>query len=130
MRYLPIIIGVIVFIYGLIDCIRSEPSDVRSLPKPAWIVVILLLPFIGVLLWLFFGRPQYSEVSAAPAAQSKNVAPRRSLAPDDDPEFLRNIEIARSQKAEAERLRKLKEELDAREARLREDQPNDESSTG
>lgn len=129
MRYLPVIFGVVLFIYGMIDCIRSESADVRSLPKPVWIIVILILPFFGVLLWFFFGRPQYSSVSATPPASRQDTASRRTVAPDDDPAFLRTLEVERAQKAEADRLRKLKAELDAREARLREDHPNDESST-
>lgn len=132
MRYIPVIIGVVLFIYGLIDCIRSEPADVRSIPKPAWILVCLLLPLIGVILWFFFGRPRYAPETQARPAQSfpgsaYSARPKRYLAPDDDPAFLRDLEVSRAQKAEADRLRKLKAELDAREAKLREEHPNDET---
>lgn len=125
MRYLPVILGVVLIIYGLIDCIRSEPSDVRSIPKPAWILVILILPLIGVILWFLFGRPQYAPAASQGSARSGRA--QQYLAPDDDPTFLRNLEVNRAHKAEAERLRKLKEELDARDARdTREEHPNDE----
>jgi len=130
MRYIPVVFGVILFIYGLIDCLRSEPADVRSIPKPAWIIVIVLMPVIGVLLWFFLGRPRYSTSAPAapwtsgPRGQSPSGRPTQFTAPDDDPLFLRNLEVNRAQKAEAERLRKLKAELDAREARLRDGQPN------
>ncbi|MGO4383133.1 PLD nuclease N-terminal domain-containing protein [Specibacter sp. RAF43] len=136
MRYIPVIFVVVLFIYGLIDCLRSAPADVRSIPKPAWILVIILLPFIGVLLWFFLGRPQYAamagsgtsvRVGGSAPGPSYSPRPSRSTAPDDDPAFLRNLEVTRAQKAEAERLRKLKEELDAREARLRDQHPNDET---
>lgn len=128
MRYLPVIFGVVLFIYGIIDCIRSESADVRSIPKPAWIIVILILPFFGVLLWFFFGRPQYSATVSS--GQGQPAAPSRGyLAPDDDPVFLRNLEMERQQKAEAQRLAQLKADLEAREAKLREDHPNDESSS-
>lgn len=136
MRYIiPIALGVVVFVYGLIDCLRSEPRDVRSIPKPAWILVIVLLNVIGVCLWFLFGRPQYttanSPVQRSGGSQTGQRHPSsggygRSVAPDDDPEFLRNLEIKRAQKLEAERLRKLKADLDAREAKLREEHPNDE----
>jgi len=131
MRYLPVILLVVLFIYGLIDCLRSDRADVRSIPKPAWILVIILLPLIGVLLWFFLGRPQYATTprSGRPATGSAGTfvpRPGRVVAPDDDPAFLRDLEVTRRQKAEDERLRKLKAELDAREAKLREDHPNDE----
>ncbi len=134
MRYIPVIFGVVLFIYGLIDCIRSEPADVRSLPKAAWILVIVLLPLVGVLLWFFLGRPQYAAAvgtsggsGPAPRGQSPSGRPHQFVAPDDDPAFLRNLEVTRAHKAEAERLRKLKAELEAREAKLREQHPNDET---
>lgn len=140
MRYIPVIFGVVLFIYGLIDCIRSEPADVRSLPKAAWILVIVLLPLVGVLLWFFLGRPQYATATSgtdggsgpAPRGPSYPGRPKQFVAPDDDPAFLRNLEVTRAQKAEDERLRKLKAEFDAREAKqreakLREQHPNDET---
>ena len=37
------------------------------------------------------------------------------IAPDDDPDFLRNLELRRRKQAEADRLKKLKDELDAKE---------------
>ena len=133
MRYIiPVTLGVVLFVYGLIDCLRSEPSDVRSIPKTAWVLIIVLLNVIGVALWFMFGRPQYTDAASNPAQTLRGQAPGprgpsntvnygRSVAPDDNPEFLRNLEVNRAQKLEAERLRKLKAELDAREAKLRED---------
>ena len=144
MRYIiPVTLGVVLFVYGLIDCLRSEPSDVRSIPKPAWVLVIVLLNVIGVALWFLFGRPQYAPAGPGSAQRSGGQAPSqrggsasggysRSVAPDDNPEFLRNLEVDRAQRLEAERLRKLKADLDAREAKLRDDKlreqhPNDET---
>lgn len=139
MRYIiPVTLGVVLFVYGLIDCLRSEPGDVRSIPKPAWVLVIIFLNVIGVGLWFLFGRPQYTPAASgsnprynSPSNGQRNYptsgSQPRSTAPDDDPEFLRNLAVNRAQKLEAERLRKLKAELDAREAKLREQHPNDET---
>lgn len=126
MRYIiPVTIAVVLFVYGLIDCLRSEAKDVRSIPKPAWIAVIVLLNVIGVALWFLFGRPKYDT---APSQAGRTSLPaRRPVAPDDDPDFLRNLQSEREQRLEAERLRKLQVDLDAREAKLREEHPNDET---
>lgn len=125
MRYIPVIFGVVLFIYGLIDCLRSEPADIRSIPKPAWILVIVLLPIIGVVLWFFFGRPQYAaagtNTAASPRGPSASGRPNQFVAPDDDPAFLRDLDVHRAQKAEADRMRKLKADHDAAEAKLREE---------
>lgn len=145
MRYIPVIFVVVLFIYGLIDCLRSDASDVRSIPKAAWILVILLLPVIGVLLWFFLGRPQYAQPEGNAGARPNfggfgpiggpsqyPSRPARSTAPDDDPAFLRNLERTRRLKAEEDRLRKLKDELDARdetrEDKSRDQHPNDENN--
>ena len=64
-----------VIIYSLIECAQTEKYKVRSIPKGAWILVILLLPVIGAVLWLFFGRPKKEE----PGNQ-----PQRGRGPDDD----------------------------------------------
>ena len=45
---------------ALVDIIRREDSQVRFLPKMAWIVIVILLPLIGSLLWFAIGR-EYSE---------------------------------------------------------------------
>ena len=121
-RYLPVIIFMVLFIYGLIDCLRSDANQVRSIPKAAWVLIIILLPVVGVLLWLFLGRPR-----SLPEPTGHTRAP---LAPDDDPDFLRKLELSRRHKAEDERLRKLKAELEAREARLREQQGDDGQQQG
>lgn len=62
-----------VIIYSLIECAQTEKYKVRSIPKGAWILLILLLPIIGAVLWLFFGRPK-SGPDHSTAARSR---PRR-----------------------------------------------------
>ena len=39
-----------VIIYSLIECAQTKKYKVRSLPKGAWILLILLLPVIGAVL--------------------------------------------------------------------------------
>ncbi|MFB9234174.1 PLD nuclease N-terminal domain-containing protein [Plantactinospora siamensis] len=69
---------------ALISCLSVESTrDVRALPRPAWLVVILLLPIAGAVAWFLAGRP-------APA-RGPGGSLRRAAAPDDDPEFLRSL---------------------------------------
>ncbi len=105
------IVLLVVFVYGLIDLIRTDARLARGISKPAWIVVQVVLPVLGAVLWFLIGRPRGG---AAPAASSY----RHPTAPDDDPEFLRNLELRRRNQAEADRLKKLKDELDAKEREL------------
>jgi hypothetical protein len=100
----------VVFVYGLVDVIRTDSRLTKGISKPAWIVVQIVLPVIGAILWFLIGRPR--GTGPAPSRSSHPVAP------DDDPDFLRNLEIRRRNQAEADRLKKLKDELDAKERKL------------
>lgn len=100
-----LIIGVIalavgVIIYSLIDCARSDARDIRGLRRGPWLAIILLLPVIGGILWLTLGRPRYA---------SPGSVPTRGKGPDDDPEFLRDLDRRRRQ---AERERQGREQSD------------------
>jgi hypothetical protein len=96
----------VIFVYGLVDVIRTEGRLTRGISKPAWIIVMIILPVLGAILWLLIGRPR--------GTRPQPQAFPHPTAPDDDPDFLRNLEARRRNQAEAERLRKLKDELDAK----------------
>src|SRR5690606_12525434 len=105
-----------IWIYALIDCIRAEEYRVRGVPKIVWIMLIILLPLVGSILWLVIGR---DRESSAPAA----AAPKRPLYPDDDPAFLNRVE--RDTERE-ERIRRLEERL----AELDDDTPDTPDGSG
>lgn len=83
LRVLPVLIVLGLTVYALIDCAGAEPREVRLMPKPAWLLLIALLPPLGALGWLLRGRP------AAPSERPGRDT--RPLAPDDDPDFLRSL---------------------------------------
>lgn len=56
-RYVPVLIELGLLVYGLIDCLQTESTLVRVLPKPGWILLIIVLPLIGPVAWLVAGRP-------------------------------------------------------------------------
>lgn len=95
-----------IYVYGLVDVIRTDATLTRGFSKTTWIIIVVFLPIIGAALWFLIGRPRYE----APVRQ----AYPHPTAPDDDPDFLRNLEQRRRKQAEAERLRKLKDDLEAK----------------
>lgn len=99
------VVSVALMIYTLIECARSESHRVRSLPKPAWYAVIVLLPLIGAALWFVLGRPV--AASGNPSA--------KSMAPDDDEDFLRQLEVWRRQQQREEDLKAREQDLTKRE---------------
>lgn len=50
-NYLISIVCLILWIVALLDCIKSNNSN-----KVVWILVIILVPFLGSILYLLFGR--------------------------------------------------------------------------
>ena len=82
------------FIFAVLDCITSDRSQCRILPKALWFLIIVLIPIVGPLAWLLLGRPaKPSEHPAGrmPARPDSSPPPRpsrRPLGPDDDPRFL------------------------------------------
>ena len=116
MRYLPVLIQVAVLVYCLIDCIQADANRIRNLPKVVWVMLIVFLPIAGGVAWLVAGRPQGAPHSRAPwpstaTAGFPEYERPRTLAPDDDPEFLAGL---RRSDAEHEKM------LGDWEARLRE----------
>ncbi len=106
-----VLLGVAVIVYALIECAMTRSNEVRSISKPAWLITILVVPLIGAGLWFLFGRPRPTRGTRPP-----RPAPRQPTAPDDDPQFLQNLETRRRQQAREQELKRKEEELKAREA--------------
>jgi hypothetical protein len=85
---------VVLLAYALVDAITTDTHLVRHLPKLLWVVVVVLVPIIGPLCWIFLGRPRGGSLLPGTTGESEYVPrrdTRRPLAPDDDPEFLRRL---------------------------------------
>jgi len=102
-RYLPFLVAAAVLIYTVVDIALIEPSRVKGLPKVVWVLIVLVLPVIGAVLWFLLGRERLADRRAGGSAVRR--APR---APDDDPDFLRKLGRESEQD---ERIRNLEERL-------------------
>ncbi|MGH3689572.1 MAG: PLDc N-terminal domain-containing protein [Microbacterium sp.] len=60
MSFLFSLLVIALMIGALIDIITRDNSLVKYLPKLAWIIIVILLPLIGGLLWFTIGR-DYGE---------------------------------------------------------------------
>jgi len=72
------------WIWALLDCIATDSAMCRNLPKMVWIILILLLPDIGSLIWLLLGRPE--RASWRPGSTDYS-APRRPVGLEDSPRY-------------------------------------------
>jgi hypothetical protein len=111
-----VLIGLVVEIAAIVSCALTPEQQVRGIPKPLWLLVILIFPIVGAVLWFGFGRDR--------------AAPRlRRVAPDDDPEFLRSLGRSRRAAlpahADDETIRRLEQDLGRTDA-----DPDDEDDPG
>ncbi|MBQ3359343.1 MAG: PLDc N-terminal domain-containing protein [Microbacterium sp.] len=56
MPFLFTIITLALTIGAVVDIVRREDSQVRFLPRLVWLIVVILLPLLGALLWFGLGR--------------------------------------------------------------------------
>ncbi|WP_372491715.1 PLD nuclease N-terminal domain-containing protein [Gordonia zhenghanii] len=102
----------VVWVAALIDVIVAEEYRVRHLPKIAWVLIVILLPLVGSIIWLLVGRPE--GVAASPPARTTGFPEyerpeysgpeyRAAIAAREDAEFRRKVrERAQEQRSRAE----------------------------
>jgi Phospholipase_D-nuclease N-terminal len=122
------LIDLALVVIALISCLSAEESDIRALPRYAWVLIILLFSPVGPIAWFVAGKERYSQPrqrvwapgSGFPENQRPDSRPDRTVAPDDNPDFLRGIAAGNAQRdKEREDLRKWEEDLRRREDELR-----------
>ncbi|MFV0634007.1 PLD nuclease N-terminal domain-containing protein [Demequina sp.] len=69
-----------VTVYCIADAVQHPQEQPYGLPRWAWVLIILLFPYLGAGVWLFlkFGG----------AGQGNRREQPGPIAPDDDPEYL------------------------------------------
>jgi hypothetical protein len=82
------------WVWALIDCIGSDPAEVRNLPRFGWLVIVILLFAIGALLWVLLGRPPGRRVR--PAGAGLDAPARRAAAVEEPPRPTPEISDRRS----------------------------------
>jgi len=86
---LPLILTLIM-VFTIIDIATIDSGRVRHLPKPIWILIVILLSLIGSILWWGIGRAPLERRSHGRVPDPP--APPRAKGPDDDPDFLRSLD--------------------------------------
>ena len=49
-------LGLLLMVFALVDIIRADQWTIRHLDKSMWIIIVILLPLIGSVLWFAVGR--------------------------------------------------------------------------
>ncbi len=118
-----LLLGTVAFalwVYCLVDAIGSPADRIRNLPKAAWVIIILLFPFVGSILWLAVGRPEGGVVRRSAYERSQPAFPEydrpgraAAVDPEKDAEFLRQVrERAEAQRRAYDEQKKREREAD------------------
>lgn len=109
MLYFNGLLGIVTFglwIFCLVDVITTDESSCRNLPKGLWLLLVLVVPLVGSIIWLVAGRPQQMTRARGPLERHAPAFPEydrpgrfAATSPEDDEEFLRKCR----ERAEAQR---------------------------
>ncbi len=96
LRYLPVLLSLALTVYCAVDAVQTPEEEVRNLPKMAWLLLVILFPVIGPIMWLVAGRPErqpgpLASPNRRPGDPQHAADPERPRGPDDDPDFLRGL---------------------------------------
>ena len=72
------VVLLVVVIGALADIITRQDGQVKHLPKLVWVLLVVLLPLVGSILWFAVGREYDTPVDRGTFGD-----PRRSVRPDD-----------------------------------------------
>ena len=91
-KALLVVVGVVLVVYAIFDLLATPKAQVRVLPKIAWFVMVLV-PFVGPLLWIFVGhgRPAAPPPQRGAEGGGGWTPPPSPRGPDDDPDYLRGL---------------------------------------
>ena len=103
MRIVLIVLVFALTLYALLDCARTpEESMPARMPKFLWITLVVLFPTIGPIAWIIVSRVKAAEErggyveptvwSSKEGTSFRRPQRARPMAPDDDPDFLRDLE--------------------------------------
>lgn len=81
------VLSVALTVFALADCVQTPEDKVRGIPKWAWILLVVLLPWVGPITWLVAGKERAD--GGGGGHRQRREGP---LAPDEDPDFLRKLD--------------------------------------
>jgi hypothetical protein len=114
------LIELCMLVYCALNIITTPEGACRNLPKPVWLVLVIILPLVGGIAWLVAGRP-VGPSAGLPYKGNRGIPPEydrpgRASAqnPDDDVAFLAGLKTRAEEqrKRAAEQARRLRDAED------------------
>lgn len=92
MRVLAVAAAVVFTVFVTVFAASANPREVRILPRWLWVILCLIVSPIGGIAYLLVGRPGAPFGAGAQAAEAASEAKTNYRAPDDNPQFLRDLD--------------------------------------
>lgn len=98
-------------IFAIVDIVLRDESEVRHLPKIAWLFLVILIPVLGTILWFSLGREWPERTPRAPRASQRRpvsapvVPPAARAGAGGDPRSTEQQLADLEREIEEERLR-------------------------
>ncbi|MEJ5944295.1 PLD nuclease N-terminal domain-containing protein [Pseudokineococcus basanitobsidens] len=88
LRAVLVLVTVGLAVYAVLDVLRSRDEEISVLSRTAWVVISVVLPILGPVLWITVGRQRAEGGGGGGGGRG----PRGPVGPDDDPGFLRDLD--------------------------------------
>lgn len=99
-----------VTIFAIVDAITADNWRLRFLPKVAWVLLIVLLPLIGSIVWFVLGKERAARSEAVTLRDAHRASATTAPTEDELAEVEREIAFHEKQAA----IRRLEEKLQQR----------------
>jgi len=70
-------------VFAVVDIITRDDGQIRFMPKALWLILVILVPLVGVILWFVLGREH--SAGAEPVVRMPRPRPQRPSAPVGPP---------------------------------------------
>lgn len=103
-----------VMIVALVDIIRRDDSQVKYLPKIVWVLLVVIVPVVGSIVWFIvghdWGQARQSAGSFGDPRRQDAVRERQTVVLSDTEAQLAALEA----EEKADRIRQLEAEIEAK----------------
>lgn len=88
---------------ALVDIIMRHDGEVKHMPKPIWVLLVIFLPLIGSILWFLLGREYAGSTKGRPMVRVRNRVPDRTVRTDTITSTAPRLRSTEEQLADLER---------------------------
>ena len=92
MRNLAVLLLIGLTVYCVFDIVRSSHDERLGVHPALWVLLVLLVPLVGVIVWLAVRWSRRTAYAGQPGGSPDAPRRRRTAGPDDDPDFLRGLD--------------------------------------